>query len=362
MRTKAILIFWLTALTSLYTLTGIAQTPTWRPLGPQGTAPPSRSGHVMIYDEVNKRAVIFGGQDYTETSLGDTYLLYLGPGAERWQAIAPSGQSPQSRYMASAIYDAANQRLILFGGVHVVLQEGQLVRTFLNDVWALNLTPGQETWTELTPTGTSPSPRYMHGALYDADNQRMVIFGGGMYNASWVLRNDTWALDLTPGQESWTELTPGGLVPKPRNPYRAVYVPSSETRPNSQMIIFGGWNGRVALNDTYGLDLTKGQETWSKVRADGYDPGVRFGHTLIYDSGHDRVLTFSGWEWAGIGYLNDTWVLDLTVQPERWTELRTEGPLPLARDFSNAIFDKANREMVIYSGRNVNDAHALSLP
>ena len=51
--------------------------------------------------------------------------------------------------------------------------------------------------------------RARHAAIYDEDNERMVIFGGDDGGH----RNDVWAMSLdTPGAETWSALAPGGDV------------------------------------------------------------------------------------------------------------------------------------------------------
>ena len=59
--------------------------------------------------------------------------------------------------------------MIVFGGV--------VGGTRLGDVWALTLGDAPS-WTQLTPSGTSPSARYGHSAIYDPVRDRMVVFSG----------------------------------------------------------------------------------------------------------------------------------------------------------------------------------------
>jgi len=50
---------------------------------------------------------------------------------------------------------------------------------------------GPPAWSALGPTGTPPTARYAHTAIYDPVRDRMVIFGG--YDGS-SYRNDVWRL------------------------------------------------------------------------------------------------------------------------------------------------------------------------
>ena len=65
-------------------------------------------------------------------------------------------------------------------------------------------TSAAQTWVNLTPMqGEAPTPRTNATAIYDAANHRMIVFGGrgtsGDFNDVWVfdLTTNTWA-NLTP--------------------------------------------------------------------------------------------------------------------------------------------------------------------
>ena len=72
------------------------------------------------------------------------------------------------------IYDAENRRMIMFGGEDSRLPWGD----HYNDVWAVDVEPGNEGWRLLSPQGSPPSPRARLMAIYDSLAGRMVIFGG----------------------------------------------------------------------------------------------------------------------------------------------------------------------------------------
>src|SRR5262249_50616094 len=87
------------------------------------------------------------------------------------------------RIGSSAIYDPVRDRMVVFGGQ----AQGNL---YLNDVWALSLA-GTPAWTALTPTGTPPSGRTGHTAIYDPVRDRMVVFGGAVGDNQFL--NEVWA-------------------------------------------------------------------------------------------------------------------------------------------------------------------------
>ena len=82
---------------------------------------------------------------------------------------------------------------------------------FLSDVWELSLpASGDGIWTQLVPTGSTPSPRRSHIGVYDPVNDRMVTMGG-RNNTDFF--SDTWALNLNTQNGSWTRLFPDKKIP-----------------------------------------------------------------------------------------------------------------------------------------------------
>ena len=86
---------------------------------------------------------------------------------------------------------------------------------YLNDVWELSLN-GTPHWTELFPSGQTPSGRLAGAAVYDPMRQRFVGFGGTI-NAP----VDTWVLNLRgqanwqplpASQESWVQASPSSQI------------------------------------------------------------------------------------------------------------------------------------------------------
>src|SRR5262245_47025913 len=154
--------------------------------------PASRKLHCAVYDPVRRRMIVFGG--YRPLDLIWTLALDDRP---QWASFPVSGPFPSDRYGATAIYDPVRDRVLMFGGTSAY---PAYVAT--NEVWSLSLS-GIPTWTRLEISGSAPSARSLHTAIYDAASDRMIIYGGG----SWSSRlGDVWALDLS-GDRGWREIT-----------------------------------------------------------------------------------------------------------------------------------------------------------
>ncbi len=149
---------------------------------------------------------------------------------------------PQQRNFSSIIADTLNQRLVMFGGGR---GPG---RSYLNDVWQIvSAGPEAYAWNQLAPTGTPPIDRWGHLAVYDPANQRMLV---GTGNVSGGRINDIWALDLTLGSESWEQLSPSGTPPCNRSSSYCIYHPGRRS-----VIVFGGGTSGGVCNDLWELKL-----------------------------------------------------------------------------------------------------------
>jgi hypothetical protein len=112
---------------SVWTLSnanGLGGAPVWKNIMKNGKGgPPKRDGLVSAYDSTNNRLMIFGGDANTPSGfpqLNDAWVLANAnelSGKPKWMKLAPSGTKPGGRTSAMGGYDAANNRLIIYGGV-----------------------------------------------------------------------------------------------------------------------------------------------------------------------------------------------------------------------------------------------------
>jgi hypothetical protein len=312
--------------------------PAWTQLTPSGTPPSARRYHTAIYDAVRDRMVVFGGNS-AGYYVGDVWALSLS-GAPPWTQLTPTGTPPVGRSDHSAIYDPVRNRMVVFGGY-----DGSVY--FRNDVWALSLS-GTPAWTQLIPTGTPPSGRWSHSAIYDPVRDRMVVLEGAYSGSS----GDVWALSLS-GTPAWTQLAPTGTPPSARWSHSAIYDPIRD-----RALVFGGFNGSSYPSDIRALSLA-GTPTWTQLAPTGTPPTARKDHSAIYDSVRDRMLVFGGY---ASGYPTEVRALSLAGTPA-WTQLAPTGTPPSGRESHTAIYDQARDRMVVfggYGGSSLNDVWALA--
>ena len=301
----------------------------WDQLEPS-EQPPSQDSHSAIHDPARNRMVVFGGESVGQ--INDVWTLSLAA-TPVWTQLTPSGTPPSGRCSHTAIYDPARDRMVVFGG-------WSYPSGYFNDVWALSLA-GTPAWTQLTPSGTPPSARYRHSAIYDPVRDRMVVFGG----SSGSSLNDAWALSLA-GAPAWTQLTPAGTPPGARQAHSVIYDPLRD-----RMVVFGGYSNLGQINEVWALSLA-GTPSWAQLTPPAPTPSIRMSHSAIYDPVRDRMVVFGGY--SGSSSLNDVWALSLAGTPS-WTQLTPSGTPPIARFTHSAIYDPVRDRMVVFGGFSGSD-------
>jgi hypothetical protein len=318
----------------------------WSQLFPTGVPPTPRAYSAVVYDEANQRMIVFGGTAisvgdggtrHPHETLGDVWALSLPvDGTPAWTQLFPLGPTPEAREGASAIYDAAEQRMIVFGGK----DEGPPLVLGLNDVWVLSLPAGGvPAWTQLAVSGPTPAVRYVHAAAFDPASRRMVVQGG-------LGLDDTWVLSLpVAGNASWTSVA--DISPGLRAFNTAVFAGAG------RILVFGCAVDIVdgAIDSNVWLLAQPDALGWTLVDTTGAPPAPRGYTSAVYD-GAGRVL-FCGGRDAEESFRNDTWAFDW--QPSggaAWTRLAPDGTPPAPRLGHHAIYDSAGQRMVIYGGFN----------
>lgn len=265
----------------------------WIRVPVSGKGPGVRFGHTAVYNPTSNREIIFGGgTGFPGPCVNElwtvTHLNSQG-GSPTWKQFVLTGSVPAVREGHTAVYDSNSNEMIVFGGT-------DCNGNFYNDLWILNNADGSTTtpsWTQVTPLGTGPSARSQATAIYDSVNNVMTVFGGG--TSSTAVFNDVWTLSnangLT-GTPTWTQVSALGTAPPARMGQTAVYDAT-----NNRMIVYGGSNNRgKVLNDGWILSNANGiggTPTWSQYKPTAAGP-FRKSHTAIYDPVSNDMVIFGG--------------------------------------------------------------------
>jgi hypothetical protein len=307
---------------------------------PSQPSPVARFLPSGAYDAAGDRLVIFGGRD--SEIYNDVWTFGFGDMA--WHEVHNgASEAPLGRYSNLAAYDSSHDNLIVYGGVSNVV---------FSDTWLFSLR--ERRWTELQASGADA--RMGAAGIYDPVENRLVVFGG---SDSKTPRNDVRALSLpdvevsadlaAPGsQVAWVTLNAGaGVAPAPRG--LAVGTYDAKGR---RLIVHGGVGGSEGdsiLADTWAFSLDTGQ--WELLHDDsGECPAPRREHMGVVDNEHGQLVVYGGRDY--LTTYADVWVFDLGDRT--WTQVnRDQGEAsPGERAAAAAAFRPAGGQLVIWGGRS----------
>jgi hypothetical protein len=293
-----------------------------------GDERPARSSeHSAAYDPERAELIVFGGTDSIPVAcalggpvrfVGETWI-YSDP-CRGWARVTAPGPSAAGRHMATW----GDGNVWVFGG-RFREQESTGEYELYDDLFRFEV--ATRTWHEVEVAGERPSPRVNGALAWDEERDRLWLFGGNESSsgASYAPLADVWSFD--PDDARWTLEKPEGRAPPARLFHAALYDAQRDG-----LVIFGGadasaFSGTARyFRDLWALSLPELQ--WVQLHAGGANaqdvPEGRFWPGLVHDRGRDAYLLFGGHDDQQLGNRNDTWRFD----PEAlaW-ELVAEGDL-----------------------------------
>lgn len=263
----------------------------------------------------------------------------------------PKAQSSDTTYSSRGgctIYDAKNDRYIMFGGY-----DGT---TRYNTVWAKDMTVPGQPWRKLAPTGTPPSAKNLAASAYvrgnkttgGADTALMVIWGGNTGTDT----NEMHYLDVTtPGSEVWGTITQTS-APTARSyiSHHMVATPVSGDTSQNYVYLFGGWataRENQLVRCTIDVD-SPGTCTWTTLKATGTagNPNARSGCLMDYKASTGKLYIYGGYD--GTTYLNDFWEYD--IAGNTFTQITVSGTAPTGTELLDGGYDAVNNRFWFTAG------------
>jgi hypothetical protein len=265
-----------------------AEQVTWSTVSPAASPPPLRSAAVA-YDAANQTVVLFGGI-LADGSLSPNTWVWDGTSWSEHPAATTS--SPSARSGASMAFDATARpypQLILFGGRDASGMP-------LQDTWAWN----GASWNPIFPT-SSPGARFGAAMAYDGHGN-LILFGGTTTGASAA----TAGAVSSPGPSGTTSastLSPSTVADPGSSQSTSGTPPSSAQTSAGQASGAQPGDSPTTMDDTWSWDGT----TWTLLNP-AASPPSRTGAAIADAGAHSRIVLFGGSASAdGRSPLADTW-------------------------------------------------------
>ena len=168
----------------------------------------------------------------------------------------------------------------------------------------------------------------------------IVATGGSPVDGGWFTHSDVWALTFS-DSPTWTRLLPNAAGPSARGSAAAIYDPIRD-----RMLMYGG----SGTHEIWELALS-GTPHWTLLATAGAPPNAPQLCGAIYDPIRDRLVVHGGIDSSAAPTTN-TWALDLTVTPHRWSRLAPSGPILSAGAdlYRKVAYDPRRDRMVAHGG------------
>jgi hypothetical protein len=206
--------------------------------------PVDRFAHAAVYVPEHDALVVSGGSETFSRATGSNYALLLGEEPKRWVRLANAGFSLRAAHALA--YDAAGQRLLVYGG----LADFNNIVTF-GDIVQLDLSQGltdSKAWTRVS-TARPGIPRAFMATVFDPAT-RLWWVSGGLQNDNSFLR-DLSVLDLNPSRPEWTQTRVVYNGPLDRFAHVAAMDPA-----RNRIIFQGGTpDNNITMSDTRSLNF-----------------------------------------------------------------------------------------------------------
>jgi hypothetical protein len=242
---------------------------------------------------------------------------------------------PEAREHGSIVIGGDGTQAFLFGGTGYSPQMKPL-----SDLWRYDV--DADSWTPITPTGDVPPPAGSR-RIAQAPGSDVAYAWGGYGGANGATNYDDLYRITVEGQTLAFQLLTQVGTPPARSLHGFAYDPLTD-----RFVLFGG-AANAPLNDTWLMTLAGDVATWTELTPT-ISPSKRYGFFAGFDAEHGRLLLFSGAQgFATIDAAEDTWALDLRVDPPAWEKL-AEGAVPAGRRNGAVTFDPSGPRLFVLGG------------
>lgn len=283
---------------------------------------PSKRLHPsMFHDPVSGQVVMFSGMTAMQRYVDKREVWALNTSDFSWELI---GDIPPLDALIGYGLDTESGQVVAFN----------LVPT---ETWSYDLST--QNWELRSPAKqpetTPENPRFGAPMAYDAESDRLILFGGG---SPWFMYGDTWAYDYN--TDTWEEMSPEN-PPSPRGMYATAYDAESD-----RVLLWGGFTG-TEEDDVRMWAYDYNTDTWEGLENVDGPQEHHERHGMVYLPHLDRILMYSGMlEDEGV-LPAQTWLYDYNTNT--WTEVETPNSPP-AMGMYGMAYDPTSEKVVVFGG------------
>lgn len=228
-------------------------------------SPPWRSSHVMIYDSLRHRTLLFGGNNFSN-AFND--LWQYNYQSNNWTQITTLN-TPEPRQMHGMVYIPDHDVIIMFGG-----RKSNGGASF-SDTWELNCKTMN--WKKTSSKRTPPISDHIN-VVYDESSRKVILY----------VNFETWAYDIA--TEKWTKLS---ILNTPDSGH-SNFVYNTALK---QSILFGDSKSSEGMH-TWAFDYAK--KSWTNITSESF-PKIDFNEhnlieqaSMIYMTDKNSIIQYGG--------------------------------------------------------------------
>jgi hypothetical protein len=277
----------------------------WSTLAASNGALSVRGSLALAFDALADSMIAHGGNSAGCVGgyCNDTWVWDYAKNAWTTMSNLTTPATMMGRGNAAIAYDAQHQQLVMFGGETATTSDAGTANVNLAETWVLTSTgANQWAWVQKNPA-VSPPPRNNARMVYDSKRHRVLLAGGwghdpANYADGGAMKdgpmNDLWAWD----GNNWSPVVTATSPPR-RTTFGMAYEANRD-----RVVVFGGWgviSGTLPYCDDGAKNCNRLGDTWE---FDGANwamitttaaPEARVGMAFASDALRGHAVGFGGW-------------------------------------------------------------------
>lgn len=294
-----------------------------------GGTPIARMYHSLVYDDNAECLVLFPGFVKHGWSIdlitNDLWTFDLMRDEWTYKGLCFSDTEITRQGLTTITYDTESDKYITFD------RDGRTLSFDLED--------GK--WTEMHPE-TSPIARCGQGLAYDAESDRVIMYGGfGCKAVKDPVYSDTWAYDYN--INSWTEMNPA------IDPSERMYFAMTYDLGNDKIVLWGGRKLEpITDNKIWAYDYN--EDSWVSYAVEKGPSKPLAYPSMIYREKYNDVLIFGGGdlETPFVGKTTNT-LWSFSLKKNKWKDISPDERPPKLANQALA-YDKLNNRAILFGG------------